>query len=178
MHARWSRRIIVNTIFIIQVFFFFILATQCAVYATGQLAAECMVLHVFGYFQKKSKQTEGGGWVASIYIYPLKLRIYFFENPPGIFHFFTLPLEILDKTKLNPWIFHKIVLDPLEIPRPKNKDPWKFHIYFLVTLGNSTSFLINPWKSHMLFLWYTWKFHILNPPCLDFFWNSPLMIIK
>ena len=149
MHARWSRRIIVNTIFIIQVFFFFILATQCAVYATGQLAAECMVLHVFGYFQKKSKQTEGGGCVASIYIYPLKLRIYFFENPPGIFHFFTLPLEILDKTKLNPWIFHKIVLDPLEIPRPKNKDPWKFHIYFLVTLGNSTSFLINPWKSQI-----------------------------
>ena len=28
------------------------------------------------------------------------------------------------------------------------------------------SFLINPWKFHMLFLWflwYSWKFHILNP---------------
>ena len=68
MHARWSRRIIVNTIFIIQVFFFFILATQCAVYATGQLAAECMVLHVFGYFQKKSKQREEVEWPQYIYI--------------------------------------------------------------------------------------------------------------
>ena len=29
------------------------------------------------------------------------------------FIFFTLSLEIPDKTKLNPWIFHKIVLDPL-----------------------------------------------------------------
>ena len=26
----------------------------------------------------------------------------------------------------------------------------------------------------MLFLWYTWKFHILNPSCLDFFWNIPI----
>ena len=31
-----------------------------------------------------------------------------FRKPPGVFHFFTLPLEILDKTKLHPWIFHKI----------------------------------------------------------------------
>ena len=53
-------------------------------------------------FQKISKQ--GGG-----------LRIYFFDKPPGIFHFFTLPLEIPDKTKLNPWIFHKIVIDSLDI---------------------------------------------------------------
>ena len=30
------------------------------------------------------------------------LRIYFFENPPGIFHFVTLPLEIPGKTKHNP----------------------------------------------------------------------------
>ena len=36
------------------------------------------------------------------------LRIYFFENPPGIFHFFNLPLEIPDKTKLNPLIFDRI----------------------------------------------------------------------
>ena len=39
-----------------------------------------------------------------------------FWKPPRIFHSFTLPLENPDKTKLNPWIFHKIVLDPLEIP--------------------------------------------------------------
>ena len=64
-------------------------------------------------------------------------------------------------------------LDPLEIPTPKR--PLEFpHYFFLVTLGNSTSFLINPWKLHMLFLWYAWKFHILNPSCLDFFWNIPI----
>ena len=28
---------------------------------------------------------------------------------------------------------------------------------------------------HKLFLWYPWKFHILNPPCLIFFWNSPFL---
>ena len=44
--------------------------------------------------------------------------------------FFTLPLEIPDKTMLNSWIFCKIVLDSLEILRPKKKDPWKFHIIF------------------------------------------------
>ena len=70
-----------------------------------------------------------------------ELRIYFFENYPGIFHFFTLPLEIPDKTKLSPWIFHKIVLEPLEIPRPKTKTP-----------GNSTLFFLgHPWKFHFIF---------------------------
>ena len=76
------------------------------------------------------------------------LRIYFFEPAPpcpspGIFHFFTLPIEIPDKTKLNPWIFYKIVLDPLEIPRPKTKTP-----------RNSTFslfFLGHPWKFHFIF---------------------------
>ena len=57
--------------------------------------------------------------------------------------FFTLSLEIPHKTQLNPWIFHKIVLDPLEIPGPKI--PWKFHIIFLA-----------------IFCWlplHCWKFH-------------------
>ena len=92
-----------------------------------------------GLFQKEMKQ---GG-----------LKIYFCENSPGIFHFFTLPLEILDKTKLNPWIF-SIVLDPLA---------WKFHgqkqrsmeiphYFFLFTLGNFTLFLMNSQKFHVLFL--------------------------
>ena len=67
--------------------------------------------------------------------------MHFYETPPGIFHFFTLPLEISDKTKLNPWIFHKIVLDPLEISRPKTK-----------TLGMSTLFFLgHPWKFHIVF---------------------------
>ena len=46
------------------------------------------------------------------------MRIYFFENPPGFFHFLTLPLEIPDKAKLKPRIFYKIVLEPLKNPRP------------------------------------------------------------
>ena len=51
------------------------------------------------------------------------------KKNPGIFHFFALPMGIQDKTKLNPkaklnpLIFHKIVLDLLEIPRPKTKIP-------------------------------------------------------
>ena len=82
-----------------------------------------------GYSRKKSKQ---GG-----------LRINFFEPPPPLnFSFFSfLPLEIPGKTKLNPLIFHRIVLDPLEIPRPKTKTP-----------GNSTLFFHGyPWKFHFVF---------------------------
>ena len=62
---------------------------------------------------------------------------------PGISHFFTLLLEKIsgNKIKLNPWIFHKIVLDSLEIPRPKTKIP-----------GNSTLFFLGyPWKFHFVF---------------------------
>ena len=103
-----------------------------------------------------------------------------FENP-GVFHFFTLTLEIPDKTKPSPWIFHRIVLDPLEIPIQKT-DPWNFHIIFSWPhFGNSILFLINPWKFYMLFLWYLWKFHILNlppPPCLHLFWNNPLQGLR
>ena len=79
--------------------------------------------------------------------------MYFFENLPGIFHFFTITLEIPGKTKLNPWIIQKIVLDPLEIPRPQKQRPLEIlHYFFLVTIGNLSSFLINPRKFHMLFL--------------------------
>ena len=36
-----------------------------------------------------------------------------FENKNlAFFRFVTLPLEILDKTKLHPWRFHKIILPP------------------------------------------------------------------
>ena len=118
--------------------------------------------HIFynGLFQKTNKQTNSGSWGHT-----------FLKNPPGIFHFFTLPLEIPDKTEHHPWKFCKVVFHPLEIPSPKTKTPgnstWFF---FLVTPGNSTSFLINLWKFHMLFLWYPWKFHIFNPlPCLFIF---------
>ena len=63
--------------------------------------------------------------------------LFWIPPAPCNFSFFLLwlPLENPDTTKLNPWIFHKFVLDPfLEIPRPKTEIP-----------GNST---------HMLFLWY------------------------
>ena len=107
-----------------------------------------------------------------------------FPKPPRNFSFFTLRLEIPDKTKFNPCIFHKIVLEPLEIPRPKTKTP-----------GNSALlFLGHPWKFHFVFNWplkiphaisliYTWEFHILKlpppAPCLDFFcffWKAQLQI--
>ena len=90
----------------------------------------------------------------------------FLKHPPGIFHFFTLTLEILDKTKLNPWMLHKIVLDPLEIPIQGQKQrPLEIpHYFFLVTLGNSTLFLINTWKFDMLFLWYLLEIPYPQPP--------------
>ena len=37
------------------------------------------------------------------------LRIYFSENPPGIFRFVTLPLEISEKTSFHSWKFCKIM---------------------------------------------------------------------
>ena len=58
------------------------------------------------------------------------LRIYLFKKFAGIFHFFLLYPWKFQTKQLNPWIFHKIVLDPLEIPRTKEKTPWKFHIIF------------------------------------------------
>ena len=49
------------------------------------------------------------------------LRTYFFENFPGIYHiFFTLTLEISDKTKLHP---------VLKIPRQKTKTPGEISHY-------------------------------------------------
>ena len=77
-------------------------------------------LDKIGLFQKKSKQR--------------RLRIYLFENSPGIFHFFTLSLEIPDKARLNSWIFHKIVKNTKTPP------------------GNSTSFFLgHPWKFRFVF---------------------------
>ena len=59
------------------------------------------------------------------------LRMYFCENSPGGFYFFTLPLEIPDKTKFNPWInIPQNCVRSLENFKAKNKDPWKFHITF------------------------------------------------
>ena len=56
------------------------------------------------------------------------------EPPPEIFRFFTLPLEIPDKTRPHP-SKSKIVLHPLEILRPKTITPLD---------ENSTGFFITP----------------------------------
>ena len=103
----------------------------------------------------------------------------FFWKLSWNFLFFTLPLEIPDKRKLHLWKFHKFLLDPLEIPRPKTKTP-----------GNSTLFFLgHPGKFHMLFHWYPLEIsHAISlipleipyaqPPCLFFFWNSPMIRTK
>ena len=66
------------------------------------------------------------------------------EGVEDIF-FFTLLLEIQDKTKLHPWKFHKVGLDALEIPRPETKTPGPVS-------GNSPLFFLgHPWKCHLVF---------------------------
>ena len=107
-----------------------------------------------GLFQKKIKQGGGG-----------KLRIYFCENCPGIFDSFTLSLKIPDKTKLKPWIFHTVVLPrSFRNSKAKNKDPWKFHIF-------SWSPLEIPGAISLIPL----EIPYPQPPCLEFFWNSPIV---
>ena len=70
-----------------------------------------------------------------------------------------------------PWNFQGQKAKPMKIP----------HNFFMITPRNSSSFWNNSWNFHMLFLQYSWKIHILTdppaPPCLDFFWNSPLVAI-
>ena len=40
----------------------------------------------------------------------------------------------------------------------------------------SIEFSLNAFEiPHPLFSIPLWKFHVLNPSCLDFFWNSPLL---
>ena len=56
-------------------------------------------MHIFICLQKKNRGK--GEWGEG------SLRTHFFEKLFGIFHFFTLPLEIPDKTKLYLWEFHK-----------------------------------------------------------------------
>ena len=116
-----------------------------------------------GLFQKNSKQ--GGWWM------------YYSEIPPsGIFRFVTLSLEIPEKIS-----FHllEILRHALEIPRSKTKTQENFTLVFLYkTPINSTSFLIGPWNFHVSFLQYPWSGNSMYStlgPCLDSFWNSPLL---
>ena len=106
-------------------------------------------------FQKRTKQ-EG-----------LSLRI---EKKNKIFGFFTLLLQIPDKTKLPSRNSTKLCYTPQKIyglkPRPLEIPHDFFLIPWLITPGNSMLFLINPWNVHLLFLQYPQKFHILNSPLL------------
>ena len=77
----------------------------------------------FSIFPRPWPQSLQPHWAIPEKIQTGGLRIYFFEKPPGIFHFL-----------LYPWKFQANKAQPLDIP----------HFFFLVTLGNFTLFLINP----------------------------------
>ena len=110
-------------------------------------------------------QKGGGGGVDNTFLNPST------PPPQEFFIFYFYPGNSPDKAKLNPWIFHKIVL-PLGNSQGQKQR---------ALARNSTLFFLGqPWKFHLLFLWYPWKFHILinpsPPPHLDFFWNSPMLL--
>ena len=69
----------------------------------------------------------------------------FFEKSPEILwfcHFIALGI-FLEKTKLHPWKFYKVVLQPLKTPKSKNKTH-DYIIFFVITPpGNSTSLFWN-----------------------------------
>ena len=97
------------------------------------------IMKAIGLFQKKNQT----GGVEDI-----------LEPPLRIFHFFTLPLEILDKTKLHPLEIQQICVRSHGNSKTKNQDPWKFHIIFswspleipfcvLLAPGNSTCYFFD-----------------------------------
>ena len=94
-----------------------------------QLASQLYLVCLFEWaIPEKSKQ-EG-------------LRIYFFENLPGIY-FLLYPWKFQAKHSSTPGIPQNsgLCLEPLEISRPKTKTP-----------GNSTLFFLgHPWKFHFVF---------------------------
>ena len=86
------------------------------------------ILFLCAWHTPEKIQRGGGGGVEDILFWKI----------PWNFYFLTLLLVIPDKTKFNPWIFHKIMLDPLEISRPKTN-----------TRGSSILFFLgHTWKSH------------------------------
>ena len=103
--------------------------TSIDVFGTSLLSRRLGWLRYIGLFQKQRNRGQGGGgggW-----------RKHFFENSPGIFRFFTLPLEISDKLKIQPLDIESIVLHlstleiliaisskPLEIPYLQHPSPF------------------------------------------------------
>ena len=71
------------------------------------------------------------------------------KKPWNFNKFVTLPSKILDKNKLHPCKFYKIVLQKHVTPL-KFQDQKRRQIF--LDLGISTYLLMNPWKSPMLFL--------------------------
>ena len=108
-----------------------------------------------GLFQKKSKYG-GCGYT-------------FLKSPSGNYRFVTLllTLELL-----------QICVTPLglEIPESKTKTHGNSALLFLEH-PQTTSFLNDAWNFHMFFLQEPRKFHVLNPPCLDFLKNSPFWVV-
>ena len=98
------------------------------------------------------------------------LRTYFFEKTPGFCRFFTLPLEIPDRTRLHPCKLHKIVLHPSEILRPKMKAPGNSTWLFL---DHSQKFLVvfnQPPENPLPTISLSWKFYILRRNSPFHFW--------
>ena len=98
----------------------FLNQTRHAFLLVSNVLGMCRGVHVWSHtsyaeawlFQKKSKQLGGWGWSW--------LMIYLFEKPPGIFHFYTLPLDIPQncvRSLGNPTLFFL-------------GHPWKFHFVF------------------------------------------------
>ena len=86
------------------------------------------------------------------------LRTYL-KKTPGSFTFVTLPLELSDKIRLHHWKLHRIVLHALEFPRPKTKTPLEVPLLFYGLLEIEIPL----------------ETACPEPPCLDFFWNSPIL---
>ena len=114
---------------------------------------DCFISLVFSFFYLSYmlRSWEKKGWSVAV-LKPTTLSyswLWIWKKP---WDFVTLPLEILDKAKLQ---FHKHVLHCcLKIPRSKakNQAPMQIpHELFLIP-WNSTPFLMNPWNFDILFL--------------------------
>ena len=118
-----------------------------------------------GLFQKKQTNKKKRPKVEDI----------LFKKNPEIFHVFTLPLEILDKRKLHPWIFYKIMLEkprPLEIPNYFFWSALKIPILLWLTPGNSIHYFFDATENS------TSSATHPQPPVWFFFWISPFQIMS
>lgn len=98
-------------------------------------------------------------------------------NPPAIFRFSNLPLEIPGKPNHSSYKLYQIVPQLNEIKNP-TLEIWQYS--FLIIPENSTFSLINLWKFDLLFLQYPWKFHLLTHPLLPvryFSFNRPFFLM-